>query len=270
MEIYRRIDHAALQDMLARIRDEIHEWKIININIEPGQPIDSYQISEQINPYFDTWSGSIFICNNNNILILGRFGKTANINAIKDNTQNLIPDCQCQIACDSISKDGLETITLNLAPICAPAAVQKSAEERGATLLKLRQQRSSKVFFIVDDDLFMRSVLSKIIRGYGRVIELADGDTLLEQYKKELPDIIFLDIHLPYGSGLELLKDIRSYDSTAGAIMLSADSTKDNIILARNYGATGFLGKPLKSEKVLEEMNRSIDHTRVLAKQIAT
>ena len=116
--------------MLVRICDEIHEWKLINI--EPGQPIDSFQIPEQINPYFSTWSGSIFVCNN--ILILGRFDKTANISTIKDNTQNLILDCKYLTTYDSISKDGLKTITLNLAPMCAPIVTQESTEERGTTV----------------------------------------------------------------------------------------------------------------------------------------
>lgn len=133
-------------------------------------------------------------------------------------------------------------------------------------MLKTRMKRQERVFFVVDDDMFMRSLLTKALSPHGKVIAMDDGKDLLAAYREHLPDVVFLDIHLPCGSGIDLLEEIMRYDSTAGVIILSADRVKDNVLLSQAHGARGFVAKPFSKEKIEEAMNKCLQQAALLAR----
>lgn len=82
-----------------------------------------------------------------------------------------------------------------------------------------------------------------------------DGNKVLEVYKQSMPDMIFLDIHLPGQTGIHLAKQIRDFDRNAHIVLVSADSTRDNLIAARINGIKGFLLKPIDKERLLSYFN---------------
>jgi two-component system, chemotaxis family, chemotaxis protein CheY len=71
-------------------------------------------------------------------------------------------------------------------------------------------------------------------------------------YKQYAPDILLLDIHMPGKDGLEVLHDIQDIDPQAYIIMLSADSSAENVGYTLQEGAKGFMTKPFTREKLLE------------------
>ena len=70
---------------------------------------------------------------------------------------------------------------------------------------------------------------------------------LLEQHK---PDIIFLDIEMPNKNGFEVLDIIKQKNIQVCSIMLSAHSSKENLIESVKKGALGFIVKPHSQEKI--------------------
>ena len=105
---------------------------------------------------------------------------------------------------------------------------------------------------IADDDLFVRKVLRTAIQDLSTVVEAKDGSEVHKVYTDNLPDMIFLDIHLPNVSGLDLIPKILATDEKAHIIMLSADSSQDNVQVALKRGAKGFLTKPFELRRVLQ------------------
>ena len=67
---------------------------------------------------------------------------------------------------------------------------------------------------------------------------------------------VHLDIHIPPRMGLDIVPELIESDFDAFVIMLSSDSHKENVLLALERGAIGFLGKPPKKEKVLNYLNQ--------------
>jgi two-component system chemotaxis response regulator CheY len=63
---------------------------------------------------------------------------------------------------------------------------------------------------ICDDSMFMRQVLKGILSGagYTNFVEFGDGQDCLDNYEKEKPDLILLDIIMPNVTGLDVLKQI--------------------------------------------------------------
>jgi two-component system chemotaxis response regulator CheY len=112
----------------------------------------------------------------------------------------------------------------------------------------------------VDDDFFIRSLIEKSIDGMGKVLQYPDAGALDKEYAQHAPDAIFLDIHMPSRSGLDLLKDILNVDPTAKVIMVTSDSNKENVYTAHAGGAKGFLSKAsLTKDSITQAIKRCVD-----------
>ena len=100
-----------------------------------------------------------------------------------------------------------------------------------------------KILIIVDD-LELREELKILLdnNGYHGVI-LQRLDNALEEIIKIDPDLILLDIKLPYLNGQQLLKQLRKKSSIPIIMVTSKDSEMDEI-LAMSYGADDYITKP--------------------------
>src|SRR5207249_6774869 len=105
---------------------------------------------------------------------------------------------------------------------------------------------------LIDDDemvlMLMRSALED--EGY-QVSSTADGPRGVAMYKEQRPDLVLLDIGLPSISGLEVLKEIRSFDSKARVIVVSAYGASGSVSSAIRYGAYDFAEKPIALDELL-------------------
>ncbi len=109
---------------------------------------------------------------------------------------------------------------------------------------------------IVDDAAFMRMMLSDILveKGYNIVGEAGDGEEALRQYKELKPDLVTMDIVMPEVGGIESIKEILKIDPEAKILVVSALGQQALLKEALEAGAKGFVVKPFKPEKVIEEI----------------
>jgi len=104
---------------------------------------------------------------------------------------------------------------------------------------------------VVDDDpeivLMLSTRLSK--RGY-TVSTASDGHKAIELVKKELPDVVLLDVMMPGKSGWEVARAIKQDPATNAVkiVMVSAIGEKTNEITAPIYGADAHVDKPFEFE----------------------
>lgn len=120
----------------------------------------------------------------------------------------------------------------------------------------MRDKNSVNRVMVADDDMFVRKIVRSVLMEFAEVIEVEDGNDVFKTYKEKLPDILFLDIHLPNQSGLDLLKQIRAFDPRSHIIMLSADSTVDNVQRTKDLGVMGFLTKPFAKNRIMQLLNK--------------
>ena len=114
---------------------------------------------------------------------------------------------------------------------------------------------NDKKILIADDSEFMRNVLKDILKtsDYNNIIEADNGQTVIEKYKDESPDLILLDIIMPKVDGMSVLKEI---GRKANILVISAMGQEKTIEEAKNLGAKGFVVKPFDREKVIEEVKK--------------
>lgn len=120
----------------------------------------------------------------------------------------------------------------------------------------MRNGRQNNLALIADDDALVRKALVGSLAELSHCVETDDGQRLVEIYREHIPDILFLDIHLPAVNGLDLIGRIKAIDKDAYIIMLTADSTKDNVKKAISCGASGFMAKPFVKETLMANFHR--------------
>lgn len=113
-----------------------------------------------------------------------------------------------------------------------------------------RKGRIRPEVLVVEDDAFSARMVQNILKEKYNVTLAQDGEAALASYLRVAPDILFLDINLPYVSGHDLLAKFRSIDPDAFIVMLSGNANKPNIVKSMENGAKGFVGKPFTREKL--------------------
>jgi len=99
---------------------------------------------------------------------------------------------------------------------------------------------------IVEDDKFLRELISKKLSGKGfNVLEATNGETGLHMMKKERPQLVLLDLILPGMDGFDLLRDAAKDKevSSIPMVVLSNINQKGDIDRALSLGAREFLVK---------------------------
>jgi two-component system chemotaxis response regulator CheY len=109
---------------------------------------------------------------------------------------------------------------------------------------------------IVDDTLFMRTLLKNILFSGGHAIvgEAGDGEDGVAKYKELKPDLVTMDIVMPKLNGIDALKAIKEFDPAAKIVMCTAVGQEQMVKLAIKSGAKGYIIKPFQAPKVLEEV----------------
>ena len=124
---------------------------------------------------------------------------------------------------------------------------------------------SAPRFLVVDDFSTMRRVVRGLLKemGYENVDEAEDGVTALAKLKSQPFDFVICDIGMPIMSGIDLLKMVRT-DATLRHIpmlMITAEARKEDIVLAVQCGAAGYLVKPFTKEALEERVKKAMrDH----------
>ena len=120
-------------------------------------------------------------------------------------------------------------------------------------------KKESKNILIVDDSLFMRTVLKDILKrtGYEIIDEASNGLEAIEKFKQSNPDFVLLDIAMPELNGIEALKEIMSISPEAKVIMCSALGDRGMVMEALRYGAKDFIIKPFQPDQLLESLEKA-------------
>ena len=105
---------------------------------------------------------------------------------------------------------------------------------------------------ISDDSILARKQLKDFISKYGTptFFEASNGQDAIDIYKKEKPDLSFLDIVMPVKDGNAAIREIIDFDKDAEIIIVSSVGTQSQLRSAIEAGAKDFIQKPLNPEQL--------------------
>jgi two-component system NtrC family response regulator len=120
---------------------------------------------------------------------------------------------------------------------------------------------------IIDDDKEMCKMLSNMVTSMEHTATYAhsikDG---LEKVSSEIFDIVFLDVKLPDGIGLEALPQIRETESSPEVIIITGHGDPDGAEIAIKNGAWDYIQKPLSPKKIVLPLTRVLQYRDDLKK----
>ena len=105
---------------------------------------------------------------------------------------------------------------------------------------------------IVDDSGTVRSVVRKLLTqlGYKQVDEASDGAAALAKISQQNVDLVISDWNMEPMGGQKLLEQVRANEKSKHLpfIMMTADSTIDKVVQAKNARVSCFINKPFRAE----------------------
>lgn len=115
-----------------------------------------------------------------------------------------------------------------------------------------------KRVLIVDDAVFMRGLIKDVFStpDFEIVGEATNGIEGVEKFKELNPDIVIMDIVMPFKSGIEATREIRQISPDVVIIMCSALGQETLVMEAIEAGANDFIVKPFKKEEVVAVVSK--------------
>ena len=111
-------------------------------------------------------------------------------------------------------------------------------------------------FLIVDDFSTMRRIVRNLLKesGFADADEAEDGVAALNKLRNSKFDFVVTDINMPNMNGFQLLAEIKKDDKLKHlpVLMVTAEARKEDIVLAAQNGAAGYIVKPF-TKATLEE-----------------
>ena len=125
---------------------------------------------------------------------------------------------------------------------------------------------SKALILIIDDEESIRDSLQVLLTMEGYRVETAsDASSGLDALGRKTYDLILLDLMLPDRSGLEVLEEVRQYDSATPIVMLTAYGTVESAVKAIQLGADDFITKPWNNDKLVLGIEQTVSRRRLEA-----
>ncbi len=107
---------------------------------------------------------------------------------------------------------------------------------------------------VVDDDIVIRTVLSKTFQSIQAIVDQYEsGTAFMPSGLSGKYDLVFLDLMMPGMNGFEVLKNLQQQGITTPVIVLSAISQREAVLRVLSAGVKSYMIKPLKPDAILKK-----------------
>ncbi|UHA71872.1 response regulator transcription factor [Paenibacillus sp. 481] len=114
---------------------------------------------------------------------------------------------------------------------------------------------------IVEDEATIRDMVGEILEKWGfEVVKVEDFNHVLEMFLKENPQLVLLDINLPFFDGFHWCSQIREH-SKAPIIFLSSRDTPMDMVMSMNMGGDDYVNKPFHTDVLMAKINALLRRT---------
>lgn len=116
-----------------------------------------------------------------------------------------------------------------------------------------------KSVLVVDDSLVMRRMVAKTLETFGyEVSQCEDGPAALQSLEAGPVDLIIVDLNMPDMDGITFVKQVRLRfpGQEVPILMLTSENLNSRVKEGREAGASGWLIKPFRAERLAEVVGR--------------
>ena len=128
---------------------------------------------------------------------------------------------------------------------------------------------SKNKILVIDDEKSMLEFLSIMLTKDGFSVATLDrGQEGINMFKNTHFDLVIVDIKMPEVSGIDVLKAIRSYDTNAVVLMITAYASVDTAIEAMKLGAFDYITKPFEIKNIRVIISKALQQRKLLDENI--
>ncbi|MFL5842920.1 MAG: response regulator [Thermoleophilaceae bacterium] len=114
----------------------------------------------------------------------------------------------------------------------------------------------TRVVIVDDHELFRAGVRGQVEPGVEVVGEASGVDEAVRLIQQERPEVVLLDVHMPDGGGVEVLRRASELESPPRFLALSASDAAEDVIAVIRAGARGYVTKSISAAELLEAIER--------------
>lgn len=117
---------------------------------------------------------------------------------------------------------------------------------------------------VVDDARVMRNMLQAILTQHQHQVDMAeDGPQALALARQRDYDLVLTDLNMPEMNGISLLSKLRRIEHYryTPILMITTETAEYRKNKARQFGATGWIAKPVTEERVINAVNKVLSRT---------
>jgi DNA-binding NarL/FixJ family response regulator len=126
-----------------------------------------------------------------------------------------------------------------------------------------------RVVVVDDHAMFRTGVKAEIGQAVAVVGEAADADTAIRVILATRPDVVLLDVHLPGGGGVEVLKKVHEKNPEQRFLALSVSDAAEDVIGVIRAGARGYVTKSINGAELIDAIRRVADGDAVFSPRLA-
>ncbi len=116
---------------------------------------------------------------------------------------------------------------------------------------------------IVDDEVSIREGLANALKHRYKVSTFPDAESFLDAMRQELPDLVLLDLGLPGMSGIDALREMKTFSQEILVIVITAFEDVKSVVSAMRHGAYDYIVKPLEMSTMDVNIRNALESIRL-------
>jgi len=125
------------------------------------------------------------------------------------------------------------------------------------------------VFLVDDHRLFISGVESELADAFDVAGTASDVDAAIDGIRATRPDVVLLDVHMPGGGGLAVLRNVTETNPDASFLALSVSDAPEDVIAMIRAGARGYVTKSIGPDELADAIRRVADGDAVFSPRLA-
>lgn len=126
-----------------------------------------------------------------------------------------------------------------------------------------------RVFLVDDHELMLAGLRSELAGAVELVGEADEVGSAIEMILERLPDVVLLDVHMPDGGGLAVLRTVLDKEPTVRFLALSVSDAAEDVISVIRAGARGYVTKSISAVELVDALFRVAAGDAVFSPRLA-
>ena len=125
---------------------------------------------------------------------------------------------------------------------------------------------TSETAIVIDDDYDVTGILAELLESQG-VKVLGTGYTggdAIHLFKKHMPKMVFMDVHMPIKDGITALREIKNISPNSIVIMITGDMSSSVEEQLQILGANSIIHKPFRMKNIIQIIKEVQKHSTLV------